>query len=342
MVMSGGGFRFGMYLGMYQAACDAGQQPDVLLAGCGGAMAAALIHSMPAHVDRVAALASHEMYQFWTGIHATPQNNLSTALCGLVARASTSGRCPVIPDLFNDYLFKAPPLHLPVQTIKHSNLSGPDIAVIGCRLLFDAKEQAAISPPVRGDRKLFEETVFGSSRALQCLSGTTSGGWRAESAIAQHVAVDQNMPLDEAVKISVIDMFYFAPWQHRDDFYLGGVVDLFPLEMANRLAPRVIFERKSVAGHCFIQPAWRSVLGIDGRLRQQTVYRDTRVTTWIDTRNLSHALKLNGIGKKIDWRHQSIALDPPKTYDNYVRNIDAQVKYGYQQASLAFSQSKTM
>jgi hypothetical protein len=47
MVMGGGGFRFGIYIGMYAALRQAGKAPDVLLASCGGAIAAAIIHNLP-------------------------------------------------------------------------------------------------------------------------------------------------------------------------------------------------------------------------------------------------------------------------------------------------------
>lgn len=332
MVMSGGGFRFGMYLGMYQAACDAGQKPDVLLAGCGGAIAAALIHCIPQHQDRIAWLASQEMYQFWTGIHPSAQNNLIDVLTQWLMRRVNRKPCTRIPDLFNDYLFHAPQLNLPFQTHIEPREAQPDIVVIGGRLLFGNGEFATSRTIKRGSRKLFEKTVFGSAPALTALNGFASGDWCADSAIAPQVKADHNMPLDEAVKISVMDMFYFAPWRYQDNFYLGGVVDLFPIEVAKRLAKQVIFERKSDVDHCFINPAWRSVLGIDGRKRQRAVYADPRVTTWIDTRNLSFSLKSNGIGKKIDWRRKAVVLAPPTTYEEYVRNIGAQVAYGYSQA----------
>ena len=58
MVLSGGGFRFGIYLGMYAAARDAGRAPDLVLASCGGAIAAAVIHTLPDPAAQKAWLAS--------------------------------------------------------------------------------------------------------------------------------------------------------------------------------------------------------------------------------------------------------------------------------------------
>ena len=65
MVFAGGGFRLGIYLGMYAAARDAGRAPDLLLATCGGAVAAPLVQALPDDAQRKAWLSSPQMYQFW-------------------------------------------------------------------------------------------------------------------------------------------------------------------------------------------------------------------------------------------------------------------------------------
>ena len=52
MVMAGGGFRFSICVGMHAAVCDVGQVPDVVLASCGGAIAAALNHREPDPVQQ--------------------------------------------------------------------------------------------------------------------------------------------------------------------------------------------------------------------------------------------------------------------------------------------------
>ena len=47
LVLAGGGFRFGYYLGIHAAAEEAEYVPDLLLATCGGAVAAAVIARLP-------------------------------------------------------------------------------------------------------------------------------------------------------------------------------------------------------------------------------------------------------------------------------------------------------
>jgi hypothetical protein len=73
MVLAGGGFRFGYYLGMHAAAVDAGQEPDLLLATCGGAVAGAIIRNLPDSAARKAWVASPQLYQYFCGLQSGPQ-----------------------------------------------------------------------------------------------------------------------------------------------------------------------------------------------------------------------------------------------------------------------------
>ena len=62
-LLSGGGSRFGYYLGSYAMLCERGQQPDLLLATCGGALASLLIDIAPDPKALQALISSHELYQ---------------------------------------------------------------------------------------------------------------------------------------------------------------------------------------------------------------------------------------------------------------------------------------
>jgi alpha-beta hydrolase superfamily lysophospholipase len=88
--------------------CAAGQAPDVLLASCGGAIAATIIHHLPDPAAQRAWLSSPAMYQFWCSLRSTPQANLP-ARCWRPQGKLSSANAPVIPDLFGDYLFDIPP-----------------------------------------------------------------------------------------------------------------------------------------------------------------------------------------------------------------------------------------
>ena len=108
MVMAGGGFRFGIYLGMYAAACEAGRPPDLLLASCGGAMAAAIIHSLPDDRQRKAWLTSPQMYAFCCQLKPSYRSGIVPVFAQALQRKLSTKRAPLIPDLFNNYLFEIP------------------------------------------------------------------------------------------------------------------------------------------------------------------------------------------------------------------------------------------
>ena len=331
MVFAGGGMRFGIYLGMYAAACDAGRPPDVLLASCGGAVAAAIIQGLPDDAARKAWLASPAMYAFWRKLQPAPQAGIARQLWRAGRRWSSADAAPRVPDLFGDYLFALPD-HLPLPP---PAASGIDVAVVGARLLFGPGE---VGQP-RGDRKLFEETVFCGARAAALLKNMASPFaapvWGAH-AVAGTLAVDTAMPLARAALLSAADFYYFPAVADGGAFYIGGVVDLFPIEVAQRLADAVVLEFKQPLDQIFARPAWRAVLGIDGNRRLGHVHAQ-RAETWIDTSDIRQALARQQINKRIDWRRNRVALRVPQDHAIYARFIEDQWQYGYARAAEAFA-----
>ncbi len=95
MVLAGGGFRFGYYLGMHAALEEAGHAPDLLLATCGGAVAAAVIGRLPDATARKQWLSSPEMYAFCGALQSTalaaPRHMASGRSPAGVARGSAQG-----------------------------------------------------------------------------------------------------------------------------------------------------------------------------------------------------------------------------------------------------------
>lgn len=333
MVMAGGGFRYGIYLGMYAAACEVGQQPDVVLASCGASIAAALIHSVPDDAGRRAWLASPEMYRFWSSFQPAPSATLHRALWRVAQRALQPAVAPTVPDLFGDYLF-LPPTALPAFPVPLQR-GGTDVAIIGSRLLFTPAE---VGQP-RGQCKLFEETVFCPPRTAQLLQGVSSPfhspHW-GNTAIALTVATDPDMPLGEAVRISVSDMFYFPAYRHGAAYYMGGVADLFPIELAQRLAHEVVIEFKPEFEQITSVPAWRAVLGVNANQRLRHVHAQ-QAGAWIDTSDINRALPTQKLRKAVDWRRNRICLLPPVSHALFAQHMHDQWDYGYQRGLEAFA-----
>ena len=324
MVLAGGGFRFGIYLGMYAAAQDAGRAPDILLASCGGAIAATLIRNLPDHEQRRAWLTSPDMYRFWCELKSTQHAGIVRTLLRAARRTLSPGRAPAIPDLFGDYLFEIPArLPFPPETATPA----VDVAIIGGRLLFGEHE---VGQP-RGQRKLFAETVFCGPRAAALLDGMDSplsdARW-GEHAVAQALLTDTGVATGDAARISIADMIYFRCQQHGAQHYIGGVLDLFPIELARRLATHVMIEYKEAFDQTFAIPAWRAVLGLDGNARLR--YANGRpAEIRVDTSDVSRVLARQQLQKKLDWRRNRIELVMPASYDTYVQYMHDQWNYGY-------------
>lgn len=333
MVLAGGGFRFAYYLGMYAAAEDRGDAPDVLLATCGGALAAATICALPDQAARKAWLASPEMYAFLCGFSPGPGAGLLRAVAGLVARAARPG-CRSVPDLFGDYMFQ-PPGDLPLPRTG-DGAAKPDWAIVGARMEFAPSD---VGRPVR-DKALYTECVFGSGRVAGLVHGMASpmrGTPWGSRLVAQEIDANVELPLHVAARVSMSDVLYFPSCHHGGSDYSGGLVDLFPIEVAHRLAERVTMERKAPFSRLTAAPALRNAFGIDGNARLCHVHRQ-RADRWIDTRDVARVMRSQAVGKGVSWRTGRFELRPPERFAEYQAQIEAQWQYGYARASEAFKE----
>jgi hypothetical protein len=343
LVLAGGGFRFGYYLGIHAAAEETGNAPDLLLASCGGAVAAAVIQRLPDAAARKAWLASEHVHAFFAGLQSTTRAMPWRMLGAAMRRWSQRAPVPAIPDLFGDYLFELPEqLPLP-PLVASTSCREPALAIMGGWLLFGRE---AVGQP-RGARVLFAETVFGNARVAGLLEGAAAPAadprW-SSGAIAPLLQVDSAMPLADAVRTSLSDMFYFRCHEHAGEHYTGGVIDLFPIELARRLATSVAMERKGRLDPWLVAPAWRAVLGIDGHARLRAVYglnagenAGQHADVWIDTTDMSPALRDHGLKKAVRWQENRFRLIAPDSREAWRAQVDAQWRYGYRKGLAAFT-----
>ena len=337
MVFAGGGFRFGAYLGMYAAACDAGKKPDILLASCGGAISAALIHALPDHSTRKAWICSPEMYDYSRSARSTPHAALHRVLLRAAQRRFSKHLATTIPDLYSEYMFEPPKSAIPLPLVV-AYPEQPALAIIGAKILFSPGDVGH----ARGARKLFAETIFAEARVHDLLANKTvamaDSPWRA-SAIAPHFSFESVYPLANTVLISTSDVVYFPLVSHLGQHYSGGAIDLFPIEVAKQLANEIIMEWKAPLDQNFAAPAWRSAYGIDGNARLAQVQQGFS-NLWIDTRDLRQKLRHTQVQKKLDWRTGRITLVAPKTYADFVAQMQAQWQYGYECGAAAFAKQR--
>ena len=331
LVMAGGGFRFGYYLGIHAALEQQGRTPDLLLASCGGALAAAIIQTLPDAESRLAYLASETMYQHWQQIAPGPGARLSSVLLQAGLRRLSRQQCRRIPDLFSQYLFELPE-ELPHPKVGLSPVNGrtPSVAIIGAELLF-APHQAG---QLRKQQALFQQVLFAENAeavtaAIAHLQAPLSSN---NTAILPTIAVQAKVPLAVMLRIAISDMFYFRPACYQGRYFLGGAIDLMPLEIAKALAFEVIAERKAAYDFSLASPAIAKVFGVDPnqRLAQAMAHPDV---SWLDTRDMRQQLPQGIVHKSLDWRQNLLKLSAAPSYAAYRDLVRQQWQYGFACAS---------
>jgi hypothetical protein len=331
LVMAGGGFRFGYYLGIHAALEQQGRTPDLLLASCGGALAAAIIQALPDAQSRFEYLASETMYQHWQQIAPGPGARLSSVLRQACQRRFSRQQCTRIPDLFSDYLFELPEaLPHPKVGISSTTGSSPSVAIIGAELLFSPQQAGQL----RNQQALFQQVLFAANTAVVAgaiahLQAPLSSN---NTVILPTIAVQAEVPLGVMLRIAVSDMFYFRPACYQDRYFLGGAIDLMPLEIAKALAFEVIAERKAAYDFSLASPAIAKVFGVDPnqRLAQAMAYTDV---SWLDTRDMRQQLPQGIVQKSLDWRKNLLKLSAAPSYAAYRDVVLKQWQYGFACAS---------
>lgn len=329
LVLAGGGGRLGVHLGTVAAACKAGLAPDVLLGTCGGALVAALVHAQPDPARQLALLGGPEMYRFWRGVRTRPGLSIARAAAALAWRALDPRAAPRVPDLEGDALFDVADGWPHVAWRPDAAV---DAVVLGARLLVDATQAGTR----RGDRALFETVAIGPARAGALLAGAPAGCGAAAVAKTLATLRADEMPLHDAVRISLTDMVYLPPAEAAGARWLGGAVDLMPVELAGRLAEEVWIDRKDAVSRWTVGPAWRAVLGVDGRARQRQVDA-TPVALRLDHRGLARALPASVLARRLAPSARGLRLDIRAAADaeSYRRVIQAQFDEGRRRANEA-------
>ena len=337
--MAGGGGRLGVHLGTHAAMCEAGRVPDVLLGTCGGALVAALVHAEPDPARQLAWLAGPEMYRFWSGVRLRARVGLGHALRGVLRRLLDPRLAARVPDLDRDALFEVAG-EWPRLAWRDDG-RGTDVVVLGARLLFAPGEAGAR----REGRALMEPVAIASPRAAATLAGAPAAvahGVHAGSSVARALAVVEpdQLALHDAVRISMTDMVYLAPAAAAGARWLGGAVDLLPVELAARLADDVWIDRKDPIPRWTMAPAWRAVLGIDARRRQREV-DDAPDVHRIDHRGVDRALRETVLRRRLAWPAgpggAALRVQPCGSEADYRRLVEQQFAEGRRRARAALA-----
>lgn len=328
--MSGGSSRFGYYLGMYAAAKQQDKTPDLILATCGGAIAAGIIACFSNIEDQKSALLSEEIYAMQKRI--VPKASLTRALMQAIFRLCRPSSISTFPDFYNDAVFSIlnetdddffPFDHGAFNANPHTS-----IAIIGSKLPYVPEQ---ISQPIH-DHPLFQEVVFSTPKVVHSMRSFDYSP--ASPLIHPELHLPNDVSLAKAIRASVGDIFYFPPVAYGQENYMGGMINLVPFEYAQHLAQSTTFERKQAFNRFTATPAFQQVLGFDPNQRLAELHRQ-QPTYWIDTRDNATMLRQFQSKKRVQWLKNRIDIQVP-SYENYRIAMEKQWQYGFERGQQAF------
>ncbi|MDN3447740.1 patatin-like phospholipase family protein [Psychrobacter sp. APC 3281] len=319
-LFSGGGSRFGYYLGSYAALAAHDLTPDIIVGTCGGSLSAYLVHLAPDPKDLQALMCSRELYRVITAIrHVAPDEaNKRLKLRYMthalkrwrLSKQRDNGQGQRQADRYERLLNELQQLAMfridneqywldeLSQFAASDNGSAADkttseIAIIASRLY-----QAPIDS-LYNEKLALQELLF----APPCLPNSASG--LAEEQITSPAHIFANGRIHPSVKVqtqwdfapviraSMADMYYLPPTYITElGWCLGGVINLTPIELACQLGDSVFAETKAGYDLWLAAPAIQHVFGFDPNERLAAVhgYQPISVSPRTDTTNKNRQL----------------------------------------------------
>lgn len=322
-LFSGGGSRFGYYLGSYAALVAHDLTPDIIIGTCGGSLSAYLVNLAPDSKDLQELMCSRELYRAITAIrHVAPDEankrlkirymtqalkrwRLSRQLSNRQKQQQADNYERLLDELQQLAMFRIDNEgqwldELSRFSPKHNNNSfntaAPEIALIASRL-YQAPNQTPTTDNSVYDEFKLQELLFAPPRLAvsehfdEMLNAPAHTF--ADRRIHQSVNVVKQWAFNSAVRASMADMYYLPPTPIDDlGWCLGGVINLTPIELACQLGHTVFAETKAGYDTYLASPAIQRVFGFDPneRLAQVHGYQPMETSSLVKSERNSRQL----------------------------------------------------
>ncbi|MBD7948603.1 MULTISPECIES: patatin-like phospholipase family protein [Psychrobacter] len=293
-LFSGGGSRFGYYLGSYAALVAHDLTPDMIVGTCGGSLSAYLVNLAPDPRDLQELMCSRELYRVITAIRHVAPDEVSKRLkirCMTQAfkrwrltKQKANGQRLRQVDNYERILDELQQLamfrvdkeekwldELSGLSLKQNNNlcnpTAPEIAIIASRLHPTASQGTTVDNAFHNDFRL-QELLFAPPRlaVLDLIAEKLNSPAHtfANGRITQSVRTLTKWDFAPAIRASMADMYYLPPTHIAAlGWCLGGVINLTPIELACQLGHSVFAETKAGYDSWLAAPAIQRVFGFD-------------------------------------------------------------------------------
>lgn len=341
LVLEGQNFNTAIHVGIFDGFVENGWNPEFVVASCGGAIAAALINAIPNPEERRAFLSSEGFFNLLQTVkYRDPKmfsnlGNLINKTIVMTDRRSNMRkgyRSP--PPLFSGYLLEVPN-HFNIEPFNQDfNPLGTRVVIIGSKLNFGPQD---VGKRVAHE-KLYQEVFFTDTETANLLRNTISPVAISfpNSAVSLYTQVITTQSIGTAARVSITDPYLINPAQVEDTYFLGGSIDLYPLEVAYKLGYQVAMVYPD-AQDFLGQSALGSSFGFDNnaQLRKVTgMYADH----WIDFSNFEslgdHHFSVVGMNVM----KNKMKFNLPQDLETFREAQQAQWEFGYARAVEALQQ----
>ncbi|QOD13334.1 patatin-like phospholipase family protein [Psychrobacter sp. 28M-43] len=322
-LFSGGGSRFGYYLGSYAALAAHDLTPDIIVGTCGGSLSAYLVQLAPDPKDLQALMCSRELYRVITAIrHVAPDEaNKRLKLRYMthalkrwrLSKQRDNGQGQRQADSYERLLNELQQLAMfridneqywldelsrfaPSNNGSAADKVTPEIAIIASRLY------QASADSLYNEKVALQELLFAPPRLANLpnlVSGladeqmTSPAHTFANGRIHPSVKVQTQWDFALVIRASMADMYYLPPTHIPElGWCLGGVINLTPIELACQLGDIVFAETKAGYDAWLAAPAIQRVFGFDPNKRLAAVhdYQPISVSAPTETINKNRQL----------------------------------------------------
>ena len=303
-LFSGGGSRFGYYLGSYAALAAHDLTPDIIVGTCGGSLSAYLVQLAPDPKDLQALMCSRELYRVITAIrhvapdeankrlklrymtHALKRWRLSKQRGNGQGQRQADSYERLLNELQQLAMFRIDNEQYWLDELSRfaasNNDSGntdkaaPEIAIIASRLY------QAPADSLYNEKLTLQELLFAPPRLANLpnsASGLADGQMTspahtfANGRIHLSVKVQTQWDFAPVIRASMADMYYLPPTHITElGWCLGGIINLTPIELACQLGNSVFAETKAGYDPWLAAPAIQRVFGFDPNERLAVVH----------------------------------------------------------------------
>lgn len=347
MIMPGAGFQFVRFLGMLQAAKDVGKTPDLIIGTCGGSFAAAIANLYPHSEDQLDYLKSEEFHHFFFNFGR--RNNGTSGMAVDFAQGLLSspfqhlGWMGPAADPLHDFILNVPDV-LNLPGLKATFRNSPYATIItAARALSEKRYKVALI------------TDYDTSKFIHGYTSPIAKMKFHRVLPKVEVLIDRIMV--HAVRASISDPSLIGPsrlpeisidrslydLEHDSSFplYLGGAIDLWPIELAHAMADEVIMPFVNEFEWVAKEYVKYNTFGYDKKQRLDEVFAQ-KADVWIDQTQLDEMESYLGLDPYLDWgmKGASIYFRTPRAHEAYEKKIQWLWDYGYALGREAFSETK--